>query len=428
MASVAAAALLAGPAIANAQGSPDRHQGGAGAQGTEQQAPKAGQSNPSEHRQTTGQSLQMNDRASKSGAEDSPRAQGGKQDSGKQDKTNAAQKSGGSEMNRTTTGASPSGQSGSQSEDRSESRKSGSSFKGAQQDNRPGTQKSGKSDLNRSTTGASQGNEGMDSRDQKPGAQRKGRAQDNSATQDNQRSTTGQSQTDQRMKGDRANTGAAPGAQGQTRTDSNSRSSTTNQNNQTSTTQGSTNTGAVTQEKQTKFNAVIEKQRIQPVTNANFSVSVGTSIPRSVQLHQVPRDIVTVYPEYRGKEFVVVHDEIVIVEPGTRKIVTVIPRSGRATTGTSTSRTSTSSSSRLQLAPEKRRLIRETVIKERSAPRCSDLEMSVGAEVPRSLQLRPLPDLIVQDVPAIRSYEFCVKDDDVVLVDPSDYRIVEVIQ
>ncbi|MFL5067197.1 MAG: DUF1236 domain-containing protein, partial [Xanthobacteraceae bacterium] len=202
---------------------------------------------------------------------------------------------------------------------------------------------------------------------------------------------------------------------------------TVNQRDQAGSTQSSTTgTTQVTQEQQTKFNQVIEKQKVQSVTNVNFSVSVGSTVPTSVRFHDVPRDIVTINPEFRGKKFVVVRDEIVIVEPRTHKIVSVIPRSARGTTGTATS-TRQTTSSKLNLAPEKRRVIRETVIKEQAAPRCADLQISVGAEVPRSLQLRPLPDVVVTEVPEIRSYDFCIKGDDVVLIDPSDYRIVEVI-
>jgi len=120
----------------------------------------------------------------------------------------------------------------------------------------------------------------------------------------------------------------------------------------------------------------------------------------------------------------VVRDEIVIIEPSTHKVVTVIQRSGRSTTGAAPS---TTSSSRLQLAPEKRRMIRETVIKEQAAPRCSDVQMQVGTEVSRSIRLNPFPEEVVREVPEIRSYQFCIKDNDVVLVDPGEHRIIEVL-
>jgi len=179
-------------------------------------------------------------------------------------------------------------------------------------------------------------------------------------------------------------------------------------------------------DQRTRINEVIARERVNSVTNVNFSVSVGSTIPRSVHVFDVPREIVTINPEFRGKKFVVVRDEIVIVEPSTHKIVSVIPRSGRGTSGTTGSVQQTTSS-KLQLAPEKRRIIRETVIKEQAAPRCADLTLSVGAEVPRTIQINPLPDVVLREVPEIRSYEFCIKDNDVVLVDPGEHRIVEVI-
>jgi hypothetical protein len=58
----------------------------------------------------------------------------------------------------------------------------------------------------------------------------------------------------------------------------------------------------------------------------NFAVSAGTIIPTTVELHEVPADVVRIVPAYRGYRYFVVRNEIVIVEPSTRKIVTVIQR------------------------------------------------------------------------------------------------------
>ena len=401
LASVAMAALLAGPAIANAQGASDNQPGGAGA---EQHAPK---SNAGEDKGKAGQAAQsspMNEKAKGAG-------EGQREGMEKQGKSNAAQKSGKSDK-KETTGTSEEnrqgGKSGTQKSGSSEMKSDeAASPQGAQREGKSSAEKSGKSDKKKQTTGASSGAQSTQSNEQKPGAQPNA----SSSTQSNQGSTSGQSQpgqTNNAAQGGQSRTG--PNAQGHQAGTSSTGSST-----------------SVSQDQQTKFNQVIEKRKVRSVNDANFSVSVGTSVPRSVHVYDMPRDIVTIYPQYRGKKFMVVHDEIVVIEPGTRKIVTVIPRSGRATTGTSTSVTQMPSS-KLQLPPEKRRLIRETVIKEQGAPRCSDTQLSVGMEVPRSLQLRPLPDTIVSEVPDIRSYNFCIKDNEVVLIDPSDYRIVEVIE
>jgi hypothetical protein len=60
-------------------------------------------------------------------------------------------------------------------------------------------------------------------------------------------------------------------------------------------------------------------------SNANFSVSVGTRVPRSVHVAVLPSDIVRIVPEYRGYDYFLVGDEIVIVDPRTLEIVAIIP-------------------------------------------------------------------------------------------------------
>jgi hypothetical protein len=64
---------------------------------------------------------------------------------------------------------------------------------------------------------------------------------------------------------------------------------------------------------------------VKPVTNVNFSISVGTRVPRTVTFHPVPTEIVTIYPDWRGYEFFLVRDEIIIVNPRTLEIVAVLP-------------------------------------------------------------------------------------------------------
>ena len=60
-------------------------------------------------------------------------------------------------------------------------------------------------------------------------------------------------------------------------------------------------------------------------SNVNFSVSVGTRVPRSVHVVVLPEEIVRIVPEYRGYNYFLVGDEIVIVDPRTLEIVAIIP-------------------------------------------------------------------------------------------------------
>ena len=68
-------------------------------------------------------------------------------------------------------------------------------------------------------------------------------------------------------------------------------------------------------EQRTKITTVIKGQHVRPVTNVNFSISVGTRVPRDVSFHPLPAEIVTVYPEWRGYEFILVRDQIVVSIP-----------------------------------------------------------------------------------------------------------------
>jgi Protein of unknown function (DUF1236) len=77
-------------------------------------------------------------------------------------------------------------------------------------------------------------------------------------------------------------------------------------------------------EQRTKITTVIRGQHVQPVTNVNFSISVGTRVPHDVSFHTLPAEVVTIYPEWRGYNFVLVGDQIVVIDPGTFEIVAVL--------------------------------------------------------------------------------------------------------
>jgi hypothetical protein len=177
---------------------------------------------------------------------------------------------------------------------------------------------------------------------------------------------------------------------------------------------------SITPEKQTKISEVVSKERVD-VTNVNFSISVGTAVPERVRVRRLPPDIVRVVPEYRGYDYFVVEEEIIIVEPRTRKVVITIPRHGSRSASISTT------STRLSLSPEKRRLIRELVLKEPIRPVDTQVTLTVGTDIPRAIEVHKFSGTVYREVPELRSYEFFVKDNDVVLVDPRQRKIVEVI-
>ena len=92
------------------------------------------------------------------------------------------------------------------------------------------------------------------------------------------------------------------------------------------TTTGQAGAGArLSTEQRTRISSVIREQHVAPVNNVNFAVSVGTRVPRDIGFHPLPQEIVTIYPDWRGYEFFLVRDEIVVVDPRTLEIVAVLP-------------------------------------------------------------------------------------------------------
>ena len=53
--------------------------------------------------------------------------------------------------------------------------------------------------------------------------------------------------------------------------------------------------------------------------------------------------------------------------------------------------------------------------------------MTVGTQVSSGIRFSPFPEVIVREVPEMREYGYCIHGQDVVLIDPDDRRIVEVI-
>jgi hypothetical protein len=76
----------------------------------------------------------------------------------------------------------------------------------------------------------------------------------------------------------------------------------------------------------TQIKSVIGKgSNVARVDSVNFSISVGTAVPRSVHFAVLPVDIVTIVPEYRGFDYIVVGDQILIIDPNTLEIVDILP-------------------------------------------------------------------------------------------------------
>jgi hypothetical protein len=99
--------------------------------------------------------------------------------------------------------------------------------------------------------------------------------------------------------------------------------------NQPGQTQGQTERGGVSvtlsTEQRTKIRQTVLEGRSAPrVDKVEFLLNVGTVVPRTVRVVEVPETIIEIHPEWRGYRYFVYHDEIIIVEPSTLRIIAVI--------------------------------------------------------------------------------------------------------
>ncbi len=76
-------------------------------------------------------------------------------------------------------------------------------------------------------------------------------------------------------------------------------------------------------EQRSKITTVIKKQNVKPV-QLNISVRVGASVPASVHFYPLPQEVVVIYPEWRGYDYILVGDQIVVVDPRTHEIVAIL--------------------------------------------------------------------------------------------------------
>jgi hypothetical protein len=83
-------------------------------------------------------------------------------------------------------------------------------------------------------------------------------------------------------------------------------------------------TANLSTEQRTRIRTVIKQQNAQPITNVNFAISVGTSVPRSVRFYSLPLELVDIYPGWRGYDYFLVGNQIIVVNPRTLEIVAVL--------------------------------------------------------------------------------------------------------
>jgi len=79
-------------------------------------------------------------------------------------------------------------------------------------------------------------------------------------------------------------------------------------------------------EQKTQIASVITQQDVERIEPAdlNVSIQVGTRLPTHLHYYPLPPRVVAIYSAWEGFNFILVGDQIVIIDPGTHEIVAIL--------------------------------------------------------------------------------------------------------
>ena len=86
----------------------------------------------------------------------------------------------------------------------------------------------------------------------------------------------------------------------------------------------SRNVSLTTEQKTTIRTKVLTSNAPRVQGRVNFDIRVGVVVPREVRVAPLPVEIIEIEPTWRGYMYFVNGDEIIVVEPGTLRIVAVL--------------------------------------------------------------------------------------------------------
>ena len=234
-----------------------------------------------------------------------------------------------------------------------------------------------------------------------------------------QENRKGTAQTEPKEQGTKGSARTEPREQG---TKGSARTQPTNQTAKGSSKEGSAGRVQLSEQQRTNIHDTVLKERnVNRADHVNFSINVGTRVPRSVRLVALPAAVFSLVPQYRSYRYFIANDEICIVDPNTYEIVDVV------STGTQTARgQEPRGMAQLMLTQEEKRIILDNVDM-RGDSTLALGSLSEGSPVPRGARLESFPEAVVQQVPKVRGYKYFTAEDRVAIADPQGTKVQLVI-
>jgi hypothetical protein len=83
----------------------------------------------------------------------------------------------------------------------------------------------------------------------------------------------------------------------------------------------------------------------------------------------------------------------------------------------------------VNLTQENRHVIREIILKDMNVKKAPDnIHISIGGPVPSNVQTQPFPGDVTQKIPSLKSNTFFVTGDQIVVVEPKDNTVADIVK
>jgi Protein of unknown function (DUF1236) len=179
---------------------------------------------------------------------------------------------------------------------------------------------------------------------------------------------------------------------------------------------------ALDTQQQTSIGQALAQRGVRPLTNITFSIAVGTKVPAGEQLRALPSNLVTFIPQYRGYSYVVVEEQVVIVDPGTHEIVAIVPYTAAAP-ATRTAETDKPRTPVVEKPMVNRPVNLNTEEKAASRRPAMERKKNTRSVVKREVRQERVPRTVTIEEepirgPAFRTHRYVDDDDDAVIVAP----------
>ena len=84
----------------------------------------------------------------------------------------------------------------------------------------------------------------------------------------------------------------------------------------------------LTEQQRQQIREFFAKQKGDRSKDANFTLAIGSAVPQNVQLQKLPAEVSSALGGYNADQYIIVGNQLVIVDPNARRVVAIVPGIG----------------------------------------------------------------------------------------------------